>query len=168
MNIEQINVRKDLPGNQYARKHGFLKKGEKSPKIYNIWRGIKSRCSVPSQPAYKYYGGRGIQMDPRWLEFKNFLVDMYEGYQHWCAMYGEENISIDRIDNDGDYTYDNCAWALPGHQQNNSRNCRFVTYEGETRNVTEWAKLLGMKTGTLYNRLFVHNWSIEKSFNHPV
>lgn len=80
---------------------------------YAIWRGIIARCTNPKNPAFKYYGARGISVCPAWLEaFENFFADMGRR---------PTGRSIDRIDNDGNYEPNNCRWATPKEQVANQR-----------------------------------------------
>ena len=79
---------------------------------FRIWGGILRRCNNPKSDSYKYYGARGIKVCDRWLIFENFLKDMGER---------PENLSIDRIDNDGDYEPGNCRWATSKVQASNKR-----------------------------------------------
>lgn len=80
---------------------------------YNSWRGMKSRCSNPNIPEYKYYGGRGITYCDRWIEFGPFLEDM--------GMKPSPGWSIERVDNSEGYYPENCIWASPITQSNNQR-----------------------------------------------
>lgn len=83
-------------------------------RIYKIWAGIKTRCLNEKTPKFKYWGGRGIRVCDRWKNsFELFYEDMKEGYS--------DNLSIDRIDNDGNYEKDNCKWSTAKEQANNRR-----------------------------------------------
>jgi hypothetical protein len=99
-------------GNKFAETHGHTwsvpNKGA-SP-THRSWQGMKQRCLNPKHVAYARYGGRGIKIDSRWLRFENFLVDM--GVR-------PEGKTLNRKDNDGDYTKDNCNWATDEEQYSN-------------------------------------------------
>ena len=93
-------------------KHGGMLGGKASPE-YRVWAGMKNRCLDPANPGYPGYGGRGIGIHPRWLDFANFLADM--------GKKPSPRHSIDRINNDGNYEPGNCRWATSREQTRNTR-----------------------------------------------
>ena len=91
-------------------------------RFYDIWRGMKYRCSKPYKTIFKYYGGRGIQVSKEWLNYDNFHVDMYESYTQHIKDFDFKNTSIDRINPNGNYEKENCRWATKSEQSRNQRN----------------------------------------------
>ena len=91
-------------------KHGHNSRFYRSS-TYLAWRNMKDRCNNPGYSGYQRYGGRGITYDPRWEFFQNFLLDM--GGKPETV----DGLSLDRKDNDGNYTKDNCRWATVKQQQ---------------------------------------------------
>lgn len=110
---------------RYNTKHGDATTNGRDP-LYSIWNAIKFRCYNPNSKHYHRYGGRGIKVCERWLDwdngYKNFKNDMGEGY--------EPGLTIDRIDNNGDYEPGNCRWSTQKEQQRNKETNRSVTYNG--------------------------------------
>ncbi len=100
------------------------------------------------------YADRSIAIDPRWHRFENFLADMGER---------PPGMTLDRIDNDGPYAPHNCRWADPKQQGNNRRNNRWVTYDGRTQTIAQWAREIGISKGALYNRIIIFGWPLDKA-----
>jgi hypothetical protein len=134
--------------------------GMADTRIYNIWQGMKQRCSLPSLSCYKYYGGRGITFCDEWQKFEPF----YE----WAMANGyADNLTLDRIDVNGNYEPQNCRWITLKEQQRNRRTTHFITFNGETKTLKEWAEQLGINHTTLLERLNYPNWSVEEALTIP-
>lgn len=112
-------------------KHG-TKHGESKTRLYKIWSRMIWRCEKPSYQFFSDYGGRGIGVCDEWHRFDVF--------KEWALSNGySDNLTIDRIDNNKGYNPNNCRWATMKQQANNRRTNRFVTYNGDTKTVTQWA-----------------------------
>lgn len=130
------------------------KHGGTHTKLYNLWWKIKQRCYCEYDNSYKNYGGRGITMCDEWL-------NDYIAFKEWAIKNGyKEGLSIDRIDNDGNYEPSNCRWATKKEQANNRRTNIKLAYNNETHNLKEWAELLNINDGTLRSR-YVKGYKIE-------
>lgn len=134
--------------------HGLSKLPE-----YKIWKGMRSRCTTPSDTNYYHYGANGIRVCERWSDFAAFMADM--------GPRPTEKHSIDRIDSKGNYEPGNCRWATWAEQCANRSNAKLIEFRGETLSLTEWAVRLGMKrTCVLANRLR-RGWSVERALTTP-
>lgn len=138
-----------------------LKHGKRNTRLYGIWNGIKQRCYNPNRQKFASYGGRGITMCDEWRnDFKTFY--------DWAMTHGyTDELSIDRIDVNGNYEPSNCQWVTVQEQAYNKTTSVTLTYNGETKTIAEWAKVKGLKTVTLWVRLYRYNWSIEKALATP-
>lgn len=135
------------------------KHGEKNTKLYGVWCGIRSRCNNPNNKEYHRYGGRGINVCDEWSEFVNFREWAYNnGYS--------ENLSIDRIDNNGDYCPSNCKWSNRYEQANNTSTNVFVEYNCQTHTLSEWAKMLNLNYKRLHRAYRNYGYSFEKSIEY--
>jgi hypothetical protein len=129
---------------QSTRRHGHSPMGH-STGTYNSWASAKQRCTNPKHPAYKRYGGRGITMCDRWLEsFDNFLADM--GAR-------PDGLTLDRRDNEGSYSPDNCRWATDGEQSRNTRRNVNGVINGTVQCAVDLARTLGVRRETVARRL---------------
>jgi hypothetical protein len=121
---------------------------------------MKRRCFNPKAIGYHNYGGRGITICDEWMTFSTF----YE----WSIASGyAEGLTIERIDNDGNYSPDNCKWVTRQEQANNRRTNRPITFNGVTKNLGQWAVGLGISKGALTQRIDKYHWSIEDALTIP-
>jgi hypothetical protein len=118
--------------------------GQSRTPAYNIWCKLRDRCDNPQNKEYRYWGGRGITYDPRWNSFENFYADMGDP---------PKGTSIDRVNNDDNYSAGNCRWATPLTQSRNNRQAHPVTSNGRTMLLVDWAKELGIKPAALSQRM---------------
>jgi hypothetical protein len=112
---------------------------------YRVWATMRNRCEDPNVASYKDYGGRGIKVCDRWQKFENFYADMGDR--------PTPRHQIDRIDNSGPYSPENCQWAIPSVQAKNKRNSRYLTANGESLHMAEWARRLGCNPAAILARL---------------
>jgi len=125
-------------------------------KLYNVWRNMRQRCFNVLCPGYRYYGGRGIKVCREWLNFDTF--------KQWASNNGyEEGLSIERIDNNSGYYPGNCRWATRLEQANNTRQNLNLEYQGRTQTLSQWARELNIKKGTLLYRL-KSGWNKKRVF----
>lgn len=128
---------------------------------FHIWAAIKQRCHNEKCKAYKHYGGRGIKMCDEWFNsFERFYEDM--------GPRPNENLTVDRKDNNGNYCKENCQWVNMKVQQNNRRNNRVIEFNGKSQTLQEWSDELQIGKSTLRVRLDKYKWSIEKTLTTPV
>ncbi|MBW4444404.1 MAG: hypothetical protein KME10_24925 [Plectolyngbya sp. WJT66-NPBG17] len=134
------------------------KHGRSHSPLYRVWSQMKGRCTNPKHPKYASYGGRSITVCDRWLDFSNFAQDMGErpSPQH----------SIDRIDNNGNYSPENCRWATSVVQAGNKRTNRFLTYQNKTLTLKQWADELSLSKAKIRQRL-ERGWDIERTLTTP-
>ena len=129
--------------------------GMEGTPIYKTWASMLQRCNNTKNPDYSRYGGRGITVCERWTKFENFYADMSDR---------PEGRTLDRINNEGNYEFDNCRWATASEQNDNRRNTVFIN--GEPLAVV--ARRHGMSPKVLYNRYVTLGWTLERSLNTPV
>lgn len=128
-------------------------------RIYDIWRSMKSRCFYKNDVSYDRYGGRGITVCDEWLTFEKF--------HEWARSNGySDNLSIDRIDNDGNYEPGNCRWATTEQQAGNRSTTVRVSRNGVTKSLMDWCELENINRAMVYQRLR-RGWSVEEAFNVP-
>jgi hypothetical protein len=127
--------------------------GGKQDRLLNIFYGLKSRCADLND---KDYGGKGVKC--LWQSPEEFIRDMEAGYA--------DHLTIDRIDGNGHYCKENCRWATQKQQNRNYSRNRFLTFNGQTKTLVEWAESIGMDQRSFRSRL-ARGWSIEKALTTP-
>jgi hypothetical protein len=128
---------------------------------YKSWCGMRERCYDKTALRYSDYGERGIEMCERWRNsFENFYADM--------GPRPSPGHTLDRIDNDGPYSPDNCRWATEREQSRNKRNNRWITHEGETMCLQDWAERTGIPAPTLHQRLGKLGWPVGRALTQPI
>lgn len=127
---------------KYSKKHGLC-----GTKIYWVWNTMKGRCSNPNDKRFPLYGGRGIKVCEEWK--KDFM-----SFYNWAISNGyKEGLSIDRINNDGNYEPSNCRWVRQIIQSNNTRTNVFLEFNNQRHTVSEWARMLGMSNDGIMWRI---------------
>jgi hypothetical protein len=142
------------------KSHGHTVNGKVS-RAYASWRHMLQRCYDQNIPNFKNWGGRGILVCERWrLSFENFLKDMGEPLP---------DTTLDRFpDNDGNYEPGNCRWATHAEQAKNTRRNRYLTFNGQRRALSEWARIAGIGATTLRRRMDDLHWPLEKALSTDV
>lgn len=136
---------------------GNLKYGICYTRLYHAWESMKRRCTNKNSKDYKNYGGRGITICDEWKDPKAFY--------DWAMTNGyKENLTIDRIDNNGNYEPSNCRWVTNKVQANNKRNSRLITYEGKTQTLAQWCEDLKIPYKKIHTRLR-RGWDVKRAFN---
>lgn len=125
--------------------------------FYQIFNGARCRCTDPSKKIdYPKYGGRGILFE--WDNYLDFKKDMYESYLEHKRH--NKSTTLERINNNGNYSKENCRWATQQEQAKNRRTNRYITFEGQTMIIADWARKLGVSRQAVRYRL-ENGWSIE-------
>ena len=137
-----------------VKKHGMS-----YSKTHKKWDCMIQRCTNPNSAQFKNYGGRGITVCKEWKSsFETFFRDMGEA---------PEGLTLERIDNDKDYYKENCRWATTKEQNRNRRFNKFITFNGKTKCVAEWAEEIKIGAPAIYRRLKT-GWNPIKALTEPV
>ena len=129
-------------------------------RIYNIWQNMKARCYNEHDARYDRYGGRGIKVCEEWRS--DFIA-----FHDWAMSYGyQDDLTIDRIDNDGDYCPDNCRWSTVKEQCNNRSTNVNIKIGNATKTLTEWCEIFQLDPIKIHSRYKLHEFiSIDDLFN---
>ena len=130
--------------------------GESHTRLHDIWRGMIKRCEAPYASRYDLYGGRGIGVCA--------ALHSYENFAEWAKQSGyRDDLSIDRIDPNGNYCPENCRWATAKEQSNNTSRNHYVEYDGKRYTISELAEIKKINAGTLRSRIDKLHWPIDKA-----
>ena len=139
-----------------------LRHNMSNTRLYKIWASMKNRCYTPSHHSYKNYGGRGIGLCDDWKDAPDAFFD-------WAKSSGyTDEMTIERIDVNGNYCPENCTWIPANEQQRNRRSCQFFTHNGVTKNLMDWCHDLGLDYKNVHNRIHKLGWSFERAISEPV
>lgn len=131
-------------------------------RLYYIWNNIKTRCYNIKSKDYKNYGGRGISMCDDWRTSSKTFCE-------WAKSNGYvDGMTIERIDNNGNYCPENCTWIPKSEQVNNRRNCLLYTYNNKTQNLAQWCNELGLDYKRTFDRIRNKGWTFERAISTPV
>jgi hypothetical protein len=133
-------------------------------RLYKIYRGIMDRCFCKTSSHYSDWGGRGITVCDDWIG-KNGFIKFY----NWAKSNGySDDLSIDRIDNNGNYCPQNCRWATAEEQQNNTRRNLILFYRGEKLTLSQASKKMGLSTSTIWHRIKKYGNDLEIALKEPI
>jgi hypothetical protein len=150
------------------RIHGMTRiggAGTNHTPFYTTWYAMKERCYNKKFKNYRLWGGKGITVCDKWLDFSGFMEDMFSSYNEHLLKYGRKNTTLDRINNDRGYSKDNCRWATRIEQNSNTSRNTFIEYNGQKKTMSAWARLLGLDRTVIYYRVFVAKWPLEKALS---
>jgi hypothetical protein len=132
----------------------------KHRKLFHVWGGICARCNNKNHIAYENYGGRGINVCNEWKTFDGFFKDMGVSYK--------SGLTIDRIDNDGNYCKENCRWITRKEQALNKRNTAYIDTPLGKMKLAEAVIVSGIGYGILKQRSRKLKWPAERMFDPPI
>lgn len=152
-------MRKAYP-NRGKKPPRYQHRVDEHKRLWRIWNGMKRRCLRPNEPRYKDYGGRGITIAPEWLNFDNFA--------EWALAHGyTDELTIERVDVNGNYCPENCKWATMEEQRKNTRETLWVEYHGETVRLQDLVETAVVSYDTVHDRIYKRGWDIERALTTP-
>lgn len=144
-------------------KHGGRKRNC-TDRLYYVWQKMRLRCCDKKDKSYKNYGGRGISVCDEWRnDYAAFRAWAFANGYNESAKRGD--CTLDRIDVNGDYCPNNCRWVSMAEQCRNTRKNKYLTHNGETHTLSEWARIVGINASSMHYRL--KKWGIEKALSTP-
>jgi len=145
--------------NTERRKEASVTHGCSNHPLYGTWGHMMHRCYNPANDRWSSYGGRGITVCLRWHDVRNFIEDNMNKKK--------PGLTLDRVDNNGPYSPENCTWSTAKQQSCNKRSNHYLTFKEQTLRVHQWSQLLNIQQNTILTRLS-RGWSIEKTLTTPV
>lgn len=142
-----------------GKEHHQYKHGQARTTLYKKWEAMKRRCLNKNEKSYERYGGRGITISPKWLDFQGFQKDMEESFV--------EGMSLERIDNNKGYSKQNCKWIPLAEQAKNKRSVILYEHNGKKMCITDWAKEYKLKPRTVRARI-KYGWSLLEALETKV
>ena len=141
----------------------------KHSRLSNIFHNMRKRCYYINSKDYCNYGAKGITICAEWLNTEkagiNNCTKGFMAFKEWAIANGyNDNLTLDRIDVNGDYSPSNCRWVTKQVQENNRRNNFFITYKGKTQSLSDWCRELGLNYEKIYRRLHDSGWSVTRAF----
>lgn len=135
--------------------------GASKTRLYRIWQNMKTRCYNSKNRFFEFYGKKGIAMCSDWL-------NSFQAFYDWAMSHSyADDLTIDRIDGNGDYCPENCRWVAMSEQAKNRKSNRIIEFRGEKKTVAEWAKVFGINDETLRSRL-KKGLDVETALTTPV
>ena len=145
-------------------------------RLSSIYRSMKNRCYNVKSINYKWYGGRGISICSEWINKEKASIPNtnirnttkgFLAFRTWALSNGyKEDLTLDRINGDKDYSPDNCKWVTMKEQNNHTKHNRMCCYNGQTRPLVQWCEILNLNYSKVNQRLW-RGWSVEKAFTTP-
>ena len=134
---------------------------KRTKRLTNIYSMMKQRCYNTNSQNFKYYGGKGVSVCDEWRNNSQAFYD-------WAMTHGyKDGLTLDRIDNDGNYEPSNCRWVTMKEQDNHRSNNVILTLNGESHTIPEWSEILGIKQHVIRNRIN-RGWSVENTLMRKV
>lgn len=139
---------------------GRYKENGEYTRLGRIHHNMKTRCTNPNYDKYQYYGGKGISVCDEWMK-------SYDAFEEWALSHGyNDTLTLERVDTNGNYCPDNCRWASIKEQANNRSTNHFLTYNGKTQTIQQWAEETGMSRTCLEQRVSA-GWPVDRIFTEP-
>jgi len=139
--------------------HTVNTRGDTTHFLYKLWKSMMHRCYNMKTKAYYQYGGRAIYVEKSWHIFSNFVSDMEKSYQR--------GLTLERQNNNGSYSKNNCKWASRKEQANNRRSNVFLTFQNRTQTLYAWSQELEISHQAIQYRL-KNGWSVDKALGTAI